>query len=91
MKIEYLYISVWCISFGILLGFTVDQIDEKTNSDLIYASKFPYTAVAFLVGASTSLAAGYIGMTIAVMANVRVTQQCTHSISDGFKAAYLGG
>lgn len=91
LKIEYLYISVWCLCFGILLGFTVDQIDEKTNTDLIYASKFPYTAVAFLVGASTSLAAGYIGMIIAVMANVRVTQQCTHSISDGFKAAFLGG
>jgi H(+)-translocating pyrophosphatase len=91
LKIEYLYISVWCLCFGILLAFTVDQIDEKTNTDLIYATSFPYTCVAFLVGAATSLAAGYIGMTIAVMANVRVTQQCTHSVDAGFKAAFLGG
>jgi Na+/H+-translocating membrane pyrophosphatase len=58
---------------------------------LAYASTFPYTAVAFLVGAITSLLAGYIGMRIAVITNVRVAHQCTDSIGAGFKAAFLGG
>jgi len=96
LKIEYTYITIWCVLFGALLAFTVDQITEKTNPDLgsdgnDYATKFPYTAVSFLTGAATSLMAGYIGMTIAVMANVRVTHQCTDSIDKGFKAAFLGG
>jgi len=91
LKIEYSYITVWCLLFGILLAFTVDQIKEKTDSSLDYATSFPYTAVSFLTGAATSLMAGYIGMTVAVMTNVKVTHQCTFDIEKGFKAAFLGG
>lgn len=91
LKQEYFYISLWCIFFGIVLGVTVDQITEKTDSTLSYGTAFPYTALSFLVGASTSLMAGYIGMKIAVAANVKVTHQCTIDIDLGFKAAFYGG
>src|SRR3954470_18887202 len=49
------------------------------------------TAVGFLVGAFCSLAAGYIGMRIAVLANSRVTQAATTSRAAALKVAFNGG
>src|SRR3954463_3797132 len=49
------------------------------------------TAVGFLVGATCSLAAGYIGMRIAVLANSRVTQAAMNSRAAALKVAFNGG
>jgi K(+)-stimulated pyrophosphate-energized sodium pump len=48
-------------------------------------------AIAYLVGAFASAAAGYLGMTIAVRANVRTATACTKSLSDGFNVAFKAG
>jgi Na+/H+-translocating membrane pyrophosphatase len=50
-----------------------------------------YTTIAFLIGGFTSIAAGYIGMKIAVYTNVRTTKECAEDISLGFRVAYRGG
>jgi Na+/H+-translocating membrane pyrophosphatase len=50
-----------------------------------------YTTIAFLIGGFTSILAGYIGMRIAVYANVRTTKECATDISNGFIVAYRGG
>ena len=67
--------------FAVLLAFTAepDEVD------------FPYTTLAFIVGACTSIACGYIGMRIAVYTNVRTTKECCHDIGAGFVVAYRGG
>ena len=52
---------------------------------------FPYTTVAFIVGAITSMFSGYIGMKIATAANVKVTYLCNIDIDLGFRVAYRGG
>src|SRR3954463_936978 len=49
------------------------------------------TAVGCLIGAICSLAAGYIGMRIAVLANSRVTQAATTSRAAALKVAFNGG
>ena len=67
------------------------------------STNFPYTAIAFLVGAGTSILAGYIGMRIAVYTNTRTTFSCcagekfqyggkeVKDLSAGFFAAFRGG
>jgi K(+)-stimulated pyrophosphate-energized sodium pump len=49
------------------------------------------TALGFLIGAICSLAAGYIGMRIAVLANSRVTQAATSSTRGALRVAFNGG
>src|SRR5439155_7502645 len=45
----------------------------------------------FVIGAFCSLSAGYIGMRIAVIANVRTTQAATSSIMKALRMAFNGG
>ena len=58
---------------------------------LLFIWKDHPTAVGFLLGASCSLAAGYIGMRIAVLANTRTTQAATHSRTAAMRIAFNGG
>ncbi|MBQ3229687.1 MAG: sodium/proton-translocating pyrophosphatase, partial [Clostridia bacterium] len=50
-------------------------------------------AVAFIIGATMSASAGWVGMKIATFANVRVTNtaRTTKSLSDTLKVAFKGG
>ena len=50
-----------------------------------------YTTVAFLLGATTSIISGYIGMQIAVRANVRTARESVISLDRGFNVAFRGG
>merc|ERR1712195_174706 len=53
------------------------------------------TSISFVVGALTSLVAGYIGMTVAVYSNTRVTVEAVKPGSEGwrgsFNAAFIAG
>jgi inorganic pyrophosphatase len=50
-----------------------------------------YTLVPFLLGALTSIVSGYIGMAIAVKANVRTCKEATFSLHRAFVVAFRGG
>lgn len=49
------------------------------------------TAICFIVGAITSAAAGYLGMFIAVRANVRTAAASSRSLNDGLRVAFSSG
>lgn len=85
---EYIYLTIWSCSFAIILGCTVDLLEMSMKRA---PTNFPYTAVSFLTGSMTSIAAGYIGMRVAVYTNTRVTFQCCSSVHRGFITAYRGG
>ena len=50
-----------------------------------------YTTIAFVLGASTSILSGYIGMYIAVRTNVRTAKCALVSMNDAFIIAFRGG
>ena len=50
-----------------------------------------WTAVSFVCGALASGLAGYIGMYIAVRANVRTTQAASNSLNQGLRVAFASG
>ncbi|HXM33143.1 MAG TPA: sodium-translocating pyrophosphatase [Chthoniobacterales bacterium] len=58
---------------------------------LLFIFRDKATALGFLVGAACSLAAGFIGMRIAVLANVRTAQAATQSRSAAMRVAFNGG
>jgi K(+)-stimulated pyrophosphate-energized sodium pump len=58
---------------------------------LLFFFKDHASAVGFLIGAFCSLAAGFIGMRIAVIANARVTQAATGSCAAALRVAFDGG
>src|SRR5256714_15673882 len=58
---------------------------------LLFFFKDHSTAFGFLLGAFCSLAAGYIGMRIAVLANARVTQAATQARTRALRVAFNGG
>lgn len=53
--------------------------------------KSALTGVAFLIGAACSLLAGYVGMRVAVLANVRTTQGASESRHTALRMAFNGG
>src|SRR5215468_12012778 len=58
---------------------------------LLFIFKDHPTGIGFLIGSFCSLSAGFIGMRIAVIANVRTTQAATESIIKALRMAFHGG
>src|SRR5437667_6778033 len=58
---------------------------------LLFIFKDRPTAIGFVIGAFCSLSAGFIGMRIAVVANVRTTQAATESMIKALRMAFNGG
>src|ERR1700747_733181 len=72
---QFVSVSVIAVVFFFVLGFTRDF----------------FTALGFLIGAACSMAAGYIGMRIAVISNSRTAQAATSSPEAALRFAFNGG
>ncbi|MCJ7830002.1 MAG: sodium/proton-translocating pyrophosphatase, partial [Desulfobacterales bacterium] len=58
---------------------------------IIFASLGPKMAVGFLVGATASFLAGYVGMRVSVIANVRTAEAAKKGLAAGLSLAFKGG
>lgn len=81
LKSEYTFLTIFVLVFAVVIALLTEPRGMGSF----------YTTIAFLVGSFTSLAAGYIGMKIAVQANVKTTKECAFSIHRGFIVAYRAG
>jgi K(+)-stimulated pyrophosphate-energized sodium pump len=58
---------------------------------IIFATLGVKTAIGFLVGATASFLAGYIGMRVSVIANVRTAEAAKKGLAAGLSMAFKGG
>src|SRR5438876_8884296 len=58
---------------------------------LLFIFRDKFTAIGFVIGAFCSLAAGFIGMRIAVLANTRTAQAASQSRAAAMRVAFNGG
>merc|ERR1719324_2115522 len=80
---EAKYMLVYMIFFGGIMYFLIDR--------QLSGGK-PYATIAFVVGATASLLAGWIGMQTAVMCNVRCAYECwVGGLPRGYSLAVRGG
>ncbi len=75
LKRQYKYLAVFVIIVALVLGFLIN---------------WP-TAICFVIGATLSLSAGFIGMRIATIANVRTAAAARKSLSPALRIAFSSG
>ncbi|MGN6439602.1 MAG: sodium/proton-translocating pyrophosphatase, partial [Agriterribacter sp.] len=81
LKAEWKILGYFVVIVAILLGFMA-QANPHSHWSI---------AVAFVVGAVFSAAAGYIGMRIATKSNVRTAQAAKTSLSKALSVSFTGG
>ncbi len=75
LRSEYKYLSVFVVFVSIAIMIAI-------NLD---------TAIAFIFGATFSIMAGYFGMKIATIANIKTAQAARSSLQQALKIAFSGG
>jgi len=83
LKLLYKTLIVVAIILGVILAIVFSGV-EKQNHGLL-------TAGAFAFGALCSALAGWLGMKVAVEANVRTAVACNKGVASGFEVAFKAG
>jgi K(+)-stimulated pyrophosphate-energized sodium pump len=83
LKLLYKTLIVVAVILGIILAIVFSGV-EKQNHGLL-------TAGAFAFGALCSALAGWLGMKVAVEANVRTAVACNKGVASGFEVAFNAG
>ncbi|MDD1710038.1 MAG: sodium-translocating pyrophosphatase [Methanoregulaceae archaeon] len=75
LKRQYTVVAVIMIAVTVILALVIN----------------PLTALCYVVGATLSAGAGYVGMTAATYANVRTTQAAKKGMANAFRVSYASG
>ena len=75
LQAEYKWVSIFVVVLAILLAIVIA----------------PLAAVSYVLGAVLSAGAGYVGMTVATMANARTTEAAKSGPSKALPVAFRGG
>lgn len=87
LKAEWKVLAMFAFPTAIILGFLGNS--EGTPENPLHSH---WTiAIAFLLGAAFSAFAGYIGMKVATLANVRTAQAAKTSLAKALKVSFTGG
>ncbi|MBK9248168.1 MAG: V-type H(+)-translocating pyrophosphatase [Ignavibacteria bacterium] len=84
LKREYRILALFMVIFAIIIALTVNDPHSPVPMGI-------YSAVSFLIGAATSVIAGYVGMKIATKGNVRTAAAARISLAESFGVAFKSG
>ena len=89
----YLALTLVAVALGVVIAivFSFDIEHLGTEAVAVNPSRGITMALAFVTGAVCSAIAGYMGMTVAVSANVRSAAAANESINRAFKVAFYAG
>jgi len=87
LKAEYTVMCIFIVVFGVVVFGIVDYLGQLTD---VRVWRF-YATGAYLIGSITSMICGWIGMSIAVQANYRVTYRALTSLEGAFQTALAAG
>jgi K(+)-stimulated pyrophosphate-energized sodium pump len=81
LKAEYKVLAIFCAIAAVFLG-VISWADPLSS---------PFIILAFLIGALLSALAGYRGMRVATLANVRTAEAARTSLPQALKVSFAGG
>ena len=88
LSTEYRVLAIFVVIITVIIALLIDfDLLNKTGID----RSFPSTAVSYLVGALGSGLAGFIGMNIAVRANMRTATSASRGLNPGLRVAFNSG
>jgi K(+)-stimulated pyrophosphate-energized sodium pump len=89
----YVTLAVVAVVIGVILVFTVgiDLVALAEGHFRLDPEKAVAIPLAFVFGSLCAALAGYMGMSVAVEANVRTAVGCAKGLVPGFRVAFYGG
>ncbi len=96
LRREYLFLSAFVVLVAAVIAVFVDfdvldKFEELGIGDEGKLTDLPRTAIAYVIGAIASASAGYIGMNIAVRANVRTAAKAREGLNPALRIAFSSG
>jgi K(+)-stimulated pyrophosphate-energized sodium pump len=91
---QYTTIAILALVAAVVIGVVITLVETADVADVPSLAGAPIgirTAIAFLVGATCSMASGIIGMYISVKANVRTASAARRSLVEAVQVAMRGG
>ncbi|MDP9275186.1 MAG: sodium/proton-translocating pyrophosphatase, partial [Chloroflexota bacterium] len=89
MQRQYRTIALLAVGGMIVIGLVIYFFESAPGvSPMELAIK---TSIAFIVGAACSMAAGIVGMFVAVKSNLRTAAAAQHSVADALRISLRGG
>jgi K(+)-stimulated pyrophosphate-energized sodium pump len=85
---EYKALTGFVLVVAVVLGFLYYQAGAVGN---LTAGHMALVSISFIVGAICSGLAGYFGMRVATLANVRTTNAAREGLAPGLKVSFAGG
>jgi K(+)-stimulated pyrophosphate-energized sodium pump len=92
LRREYTYLAAFVVVVIVVLTVFVDyDALDKFGEGSGELTDLPRTAIAYIIGAIASASAGFIGMNIAVRANVRTTARAREALNPALRVAFSSG
>ncbi|MEJ5220882.1 MAG: sodium-translocating pyrophosphatase [Tepidiforma sp.] len=92
LRREYTFLAVFVVIVAVALAVFVDyDVLDRFGPQDGELTDFPRTAAAYVLGAISSALTGYVGMYIAVRANVRTAAKARVGLNPGLRVAFSSG